>query len=294
MISSRSVISRRLPSSAAWRSKWWFRPIANTRMEKVNQYAFYEFGTLIGRLRELRSGITQVDYFVGMLNAAKVIERFMDDASYVSLKSSRRSLDKVLAQLKRQTDAFPPRDLEWDSPLSCDHPTLLDELLDAFEKVFAEESQDLAIFVVSQTGTHAQLDLMQRAEDNLPPTVRARLSAEAARDIRDAGKCLVLDCHTASGYHVLRAVERLIIKYVEKVTGKSYGLKNRNWGAYIRVLRAHNADASVIGYLDHMRTFYRNPIIHPEDILDGNEAFSLFNASLSAIIQLDAAIEALP
>ena len=126
------------------------------------------------------------------------------------------------------------------------------------------------------------------------PETRGRLSIETIRDIKDAGKCLALDCHTASGYHILRAVERVVIKYVEKVTGTSYGLKNRNWGAYITVLKRHNADASVIGYLDHMRTFYRNPIIHPEDTLDGNEAFSLFNASLSAIIQLDAAIEAWP
>ena len=46
--------------------------------------------------------------------------------------------------------------------------------------------------------------------------------------------------------------------------------------------------------LGHMRQFYRNPIIHPDQTLNANEAFSLFNASLSAIVQLDAAIEAWP
>jgi hypothetical protein len=168
------------------------------------------------------------------------------------------------------------------------------DAVETFEATFASEPMDANVFTVSQKGTHASLDLMERAEDNLPPDVKARLSPETVRDIRDAGKCLVLDCHTASGYHILRAVERLVIKYYEKVSGVPVNPRNRNWGVYIRELKRLNAASSVTGYLQHIKDFYRNPIIHPEDTLNANEAFSLFNACISAIIQLDSAIEAWP
>jgi len=106
---------------------------------------------------------------------------------------------------------------------------------------------------------------------------------------------LTLDCHTASGYHILRAVERVIIRYVEKVTRHVVMKKKpRDWGAYITVLKKHGGDVKVIGNLQHIKDHYRNPIIHPEDTLGPDDAFSLFNTSISAIIQLDAAIEAWP
>jgi hypothetical protein len=136
---------------------------------------------------------------------------------------------------------------------------------------------------------------MERAFDNLPLDTRNRLSDEAKADIRAAGRCLALDCHTACGYHILRATERLIVKYVDKVA-KNVVLKKepRDWGAYITVLTNHGGDAKVIGTLDHIRVHYRNPIIHPQDTLGPDDAFSLFNTSISAMIQLDAATEALP
>jgi hypothetical protein len=54
------------------------------------------------------------------------------------------------------------------------------------------------------------------------------------------------------------------------------------------------ADVKVIGMLQHIKDFYRNPIMHPEESLTSDEAFSLFNTCLSAIVQLDAATQACP
>src|SRR2546430_250240 len=104
--------------------------------------------------------------------------------------------------------------------------------------------------------------------------------------MREAGRCLALDCHTAAGFHILRAVESLALIYVTKITGKPHPKKNRDWGAYIRVIRNGQGKAAVADYLYHIKETYRNPIMHPEVRLSGDEAFALFNASLSAIVQL--------
>ena len=264
-------------------------------MQKLNVNAFYNLGGFVKHHYSLiADGDVHFPEQIASLYQLKAwFEIFLDrsaDTTWRATRDRARQLIQLLASPKLLEIPGAPQTQSMD----FDYVRQIHKLISIFESTFASESEGSNVFSISPKGTHAILDLMDRADENLPLDVRGRLSPEAIQDIRDAGKCLALDCHTASGYHMLRGVERIIIKYVEKVTGTTYGTKNRNWGAYIRVLKTSNADSSVIGYLDHMRLFYRNPVIHPDQTLDGNEAFSLFNASLSAIIQLDAAIEAWP
>lgn len=278
---------------------WFSVPIGQNGMKKLNVYSFYTFGAMV---KHHSDNLQYADrpfneHVVDLYVLKTMFEIFLERSSDTTWRATRDRAKQMIALLGGSDTPEEHRSRVLDSDtdaLSYEYSRQVRKLLTVFETTFASEAESSNVFSVSQKGTHASLDLMDRADDNLPADVKARLTPETQCDIREAGKCLALDCHTASAYHILRGVERVIIRYVERVTGKPYGPKNRNWGAYIRVLKAHNADAGVIGYLDHMRTFYRNPIIHPEDTLDGNEAFSLFNASLSAIIQLDAAIEAWP
>lgn len=163
-----------------------------------------------------------------------------------------------------------------------------------FERELGHELATFDVYHVPPKGTHATLRLIEKAETNLPADVVSRFDPQTLSDLRQAGRCLAVDAATASGFHVLRAVESLIIKYLVKVTGHPLAPKNRNWGAYIRVLRAHNADSKVTDYLYHMKEYHRNPIMHPEISLTPDEALSLFHASLSAIEQLDKAIQTWP
>ncbi|HEX5707149.1 MAG TPA: hypothetical protein VFX96_07625, partial [Pyrinomonadaceae bacterium] len=48
-----------------------------------------------------------------------------------------------------------------------------------------------------------------------------------------------------------------------------------------------------IGMIGHIKDFYRNPIMHPEETLTADDALSLYYTCLSAIVQLDAAIQSL-
>jgi hypothetical protein len=43
--------------------------------------------------------------------------------------------------------------------------------------------------------------------------------------------------------------------------------------------------------LDHFREEYRNPVTHPEEVVDDQTAFNLFPAALSAISQMLVAIQ---
>ena len=243
---------------------------------------------------EALRGDNSLGHLFALTNLKNWFEIFLERSTNTTWKAARGRAQQLLDIIaeKIADDGSPKFELAEEVSRTYLDRTL--NVIKAFESTLASECMNANVFAISRKGTHDSMALMDAADDNLPPDTRGRLSPEIIRDLREAGKCLALDCHTASGYHILRAVERVIIKYVEKVTGKTYGLKNRNWGAYIKVLQNCGADVSVIGYIDHMRLFYRNPIIHPDQTLDANDALSLFNASLSAIIQLDAAIQAWP
>ncbi len=263
-------------------------------MEKFNVSAFYRLGGMIRQhYRTFATWETHMPERVKALYELKAcFALFLGYSGDTNWKATRDRADEILKWLEFRAQGS---GAELDvSPFEAGYETRLSQLLKSFEETFASESQDANVFSVSQKGTHATLDLMQRAADNLPPEVRSRLTSEAQTDIREAGRCLALDCHTAAGLHILRAVESMITIYMAKLTKKPVRRQDRNWGVYLRELNKANADKKLTGYLLHIKDYYRNPLMHPEQVLDANEAFSLFNASLSAIIQIDAAIEACP
>ena len=264
-------------------------------MEKLNVYSFYMLGaTIMHSYREFAAIDRHMVDRVRALHTMKAwFEIFLERSAESNWKATRDRAKQVLALLEPRVASDRPAEILL-APFDAGYERNVLKIIKAFEMTFASESHDSNIFAVSQKGTHSTLDLMERAVDNLPSDVKGRLTAETIADLCQAGRCLALDCHTASAYHVLRAVERVIIKYLEKVSGTPLSPKNRNWGVYIRELNRLGGDKGVTGYLDHIRTHYRNPIMHPEQTLSASEAFALFNASLSAISQLDAAIEAWP
>jgi hypothetical protein len=208
-------------------------------MEKLNVHSFYFQGADVRRCVDSFERNEPWGHLRSLFKLKEVFEVFLERSAGTSWKSSRgraRDVLNVLGEFLREgITPSPPNAVFPEGYLAR-----VADAVETFEATFASESMDANVFTVSQKGTHASLDLMERAEDNLPPDVKARLSPETVRDIRDAGKCLVLDCHTASGYHILRAVERLVIKYYEKVSGVPVNPRNRNWGVHIRELKRLN------------------------------------------------------
>jgi hypothetical protein len=71
------------------------------------------------------------------------------------------------------------------------------------------------------------------------------------------------------------------------VANKPYNVSpgggNNNWGAKIQALTEAGADQKVTEFLTHIRKQYRNPVTHPEVVVDEHEATDLFMTALSAI-----------
>jgi hypothetical protein len=105
-------------------------------------------------------------------------------------------------------------------------------------------------------------------------------------DYSEAGKCLAFERFTSSGFHSLRSLESVIKQYVLTATGKLPPLNRQNWEEYIDVLGKSNAPAEILGTLRSIKDNHRNPLMHPEDILDERGAISIFQLAGISIGEL--------
>lgn len=171
------------------------------------------------------------------------------------------------------------------------HP--IRQAVSKFETILSAELSNSDTYWVSPKGTHKTSMLMKSAHSVLPELVTNRFPLVAA-DFDEAGRCWVFDNYTAAGFHLMRATEAAIREYYKVLTQKEPKKKFRNWGAYLKELRkCTNSNSKITSFLDHIRDNYRNPISHPEQNLNSEEAQVLFGVCISAISMISNEIEVL-
>ncbi|MEO6815628.1 MAG: hypothetical protein ABI177_02910 [Edaphobacter sp.] len=162
------------------------------------------------------------------------------------------------------------------------------------ETVLAAELNNFDTYFVSQKGSFSTPDLIQRAEIMLPEVTRKYLDDTAIEDFRQAGRCLAFNLGTAASFHIARATEVVVRSYYALVIGSLPAVKMRNWGAYHKNLsKSQKANKKVLGWLDHIKDEYRNPVLHPEEIVTPDAALVFINACCSLIILMASEIQRL-
>ena len=82
-------------------------------------------------------------------------------------------------------------------------------------------------------------------------------------------------------------------QYYEALTEKPFCLKDaaRNWAIKTQALKDAGADDKITEFLVHIRKAYRNPITHPDVILEPDEAFNFFPQAISVISMMLQAVK---
>ncbi len=157
-----------------------------------------------------------------------------------------------------------------------------------FEIVLSAELHTLVTYHITQKGIYSTADLIERAEGILPQHVLGKIGQMAIREVRESGKCLALDCATASAFHMMRASEEVMYRYYVSVCKPKPASKLENWGAYIAKLSKLNQPEvkEVVAMLQQIKDRHRNLIMHPEIVLTVDEAFTLFEIAQGAIIAM--------
>ena len=85
--------------------------------------------------------------------------------------------------------------------------------ISGFETIFRADLPRMTVFSAEQKGIYRTESLIDNADRHFPTAISKRLPAQAKTDIVLAGKCLAFDVHTASAFHMWRALEIIIGAY---------------------------------------------------------------------------------
>ena len=158
------------------------------------------------------------------------------------------------------------------------------QFIQTFETLLQDELGKLPIFCCEdeQIGNLSVDKLLKGGSKGYPQKTRTHLTTLCLSEIDEAGKCLVFERSTAAGFHMLRSVELTIREYLLAVPNFVMPPLNRqNWGEYLKLLKDNNAGKEVTDHLHNIKDNYRNPLMHPEDTLELDEAVSLFGVAQS-------------
>ncbi|WP_257164628.1 hypothetical protein [Bradyrhizobium sp. SRS-191] len=154
---------------------------------------------------------------------------------------------------------------------------------DAFKPVFISEVSNFPSFlVVEKEGYDVNLLIADGAR--LFPTTLSAKAPEALRDAKEVGKAIAFELPTAAGFHIFRVVESVLKRYWDHVTNGKPRPKLETIGTFAQALEDNHAgDAKVWESLKQLGKLHRNPLIHPEVILDVGEEIEILGISRSVV-----------
>lgn len=163
----------------------------------------------------------------------------------------------------------------------------LQTLVRQFETLLDEELSAAPVFCLERIGNFSTESLLKGGSKGFDPDAIATIPERAISEIDEAGRCLAFERSTASGFHILRAVELTIRRYLTAVPGFTMPPLNRqNWGEFLKLLKDNGANKEVTDALQNIKDNYRNPLMHPEDVLELRQAISLFSVCQGMIEML--------
>lgn len=255
-------------------------------MIRLDLAYFYRLRATYDALRDAPGDVPVSDVWGTLYNAEGVTKALLEDP-HVGI-TFRRAANPGWA-LYRTIAEITARD--WEKQYTPYDRVQVRTLLASFETVLLSEFTVAdAYFVVPKPGLDTA-SLISAGEVLFPSALPQKVP-DAVADLREAGRCIAYELCTAAGFHLMRAVETVLRRYWEVVTGNKPKPKQRNIGTYLRGFKAMGCgDPKVIGALTQLKDLHRNVIIHTDEALTLDKAISLLGMARSVV---DAMLDQIP
>jgi hypothetical protein len=169
-----------------------------------------------------------------------------------------------------------------------------------FETVLIADLEKLTAYHPLQKGIYNTQLLVSQSDLAFTKDVQQRLTRIALEEIRESGKCLAFDCYTACGFHIVRSLEVVLHDYYVTMCKPSDPNKRLGmWAAYLSALYEVCKDEGttlqkdqkahvkkVCSLLQQIKDQNRNLIMHPETVLNEDDALTLFDIARSAVMAM--------
>ena len=269
-------------------------------MQRVNEFVFYELAIKVHRLTEIPDSVKYSQVWSEWSDARDALDeiyrqRPLAFTTPTASKLYRHISEVIPVELNEMIAKIPKGDALKDEP---DIPWwVINQIREAakeFETVLRNECHLMDTYFVSKKGVYSTVDLVERAHQQIPESVRTKVPDLTRQDFDQAGKCIAFDVPTAAAFHLLRGTEAIIRAYYDlKVPGPRRAKpKMRNWGSYIRLLKNNGAPDAVTSFLTHAKDTYRNPVMHPEETYTDERVLVLFGICVSIVVMIQTEIDA--
>jgi len=267
-------------------------------MKRINRYDLYTLACEFYPLKQItREDQPANDFFLDFFAVNRAVRRLLSGKP-IKLSVSRPAAQELVNRLKQIEENY-FLDPETNKITYPDDDVViggyeiigLKQSLENFEHVLKAELEASASYDVPQRAIYNTEDLIERADMMFPDSVRDSLNNEARGDFRAAGRCLAFNLPTASGFHIARAVERVLWDYYVRFTSDKVGKKTM--GTLVGELKKLTGgdgkplpDKKTLRDLDQFVEYDRNPLIHPTCVLEEDDALILFSNGFSAITSM--------
>ncbi len=216
-----------------------------------------------------------------LFEAKSQLEALFSQSIYAShLRISRQKADELYSLINSTLGEDPASN---ERVLSEFDVWFLKQRRDHFKTVFLSELSTLPAFLVRMKESY-DVNLLTDEGTRLFPATLASKCPEAIRDAVEVGRAIAFELPTAAGFHIFRIVEAVLKRYWDHVSSKKARPKLETIGNYASELENKKfGDAKIYESLKQLSRLHRNPLIHPEVILDVGEEIEILGISRSVI-----------
>ncbi|WP_157639378.1 hypothetical protein [Burkholderia ubonensis] len=243
-------------------------------MQSVPVYRFWQFGTTVRYLQDVREGYK----IKGPANVLVNIDALFRRLWELDLRVTINAADK-LSQFQEELN-----ELADDAKMTQAQSTKLRNLIFELRRTMEAELKLINAYTISPK----RLDVEKLTDDVEPlfaPGVYQSLTDVAMYDISEAGRCIAFERPTAAAFHLMRATEEVLRGYY-----CFYVRRNRMdkllWYPMIQALQQHRrakVNDVLHRQLDNIRLSFRNPTQHPDKVYDIQEVQDLFGLCVDVI-----------
>jgi hypothetical protein len=248
-----------------------------TNMKKLNLFELYKFGQMMRFFDKL----TPQTRFYDINQDCRLASGWFDwllKHDHIPIADSRADASSLKAICDQIASA------ETNEVLGEKKDEIIRYYFSRFESVLSAELARLNIYFVTSVGGYDTGKLLSSGKVLFPDSTVKWMSSEAVKSFEEGTRCLALKLATAGGFQLLRAVEAVMHQYYDVVSRGAKRPESRNMGQYIAAMeKIAGIDQRMLEVLRGIKNLRRNPLAHPEDFLEMEDALIILDIAKSSI-----------
>jgi hypothetical protein len=269
-------------------------------MQRISGHFLYQVGASLHPLTTMRDETSKADARAMLYTAQLWLDNILGAYEVFRLRACwskgndlRQRVKTMMEQLDKTGDealqSSPHGDVNaaWGAPVGFLDAFFMRSAAQEFETLLAAELSVSDLYAVHKKRAFDTTVLAERGAEIFPFELVTKVP-DVAHDAAPAGRCLAFELNTACGFHLHRINEAVLRKYFDVVTSGATPPKERTIGAYLREFATlGKGDAKVLDALKSLKDLYRNPLMHPDHIIEStDEAISLHGAIQSVVVHM--------